>query len=210
MAAAALERGDRSLAAWSCGCASGEEAYTLAILWHTRVADRFPGMKLEITATDVDAHMIERARRGYFTAGSIRELPEDLRRAGTEPGGEGFRVCQRFREQVQRQCQDVRVEAPAGPFDLVLCRNLVLTYFADPLQREVMERVVCTLRPGGGLVIGSHERLPTLDLGCEPWVAKLPIYRWIDGSRATVARVQSSDRVMAARARTSNRWHRRW
>jgi len=177
LASAAAERGDHTLRTWSCGCASGEEAYTLAILWDARVAARIPGMHIEITATDADSEMLERARAGVYSAGSIRELPEDLRRAGIESAGELSRVRERIRGQVAWQRQDVRTDSPPGPFDLVLCRNLVLTYFEDALQREVMDRVVTTLRPGGALVIGSHERLPTLALPWEPWTAKLPIYR---------------------------------
>ena len=177
LASAALGRGDHTLKIWSCGCASGEEAYTLAILWDARVAARIPGMDLEITGTDADPGMLERARRGAYTAGSIRDLPEDLRRAAIESAGELLRVRDRVREQVTWQCQDVRVEAPPGPFDLILCRNLVPTYFDQALQREVMDRVVAALRPGGALVIGPHECLPALALECEPWSAKLPIYR---------------------------------
>ena len=177
LASAALERGDHALNIWSCGCASGEEAYALTILWDTRVAARIPGIQIEVTATDADPRMLERARRGVYSAGSIRELPDDLRQAAIKTAGGLFRVRDRFRERVSWRCQDVRVEAPPGLFDLILCRNLVLTYFDEALQREVMDRVVAALRPGGALVIGSHESLPPLDVGCEPWCAKLPIYR---------------------------------
>jgi chemotaxis protein methyltransferase CheR len=173
LAAAAGERGDDRLRCWSCGCASGEEAYTLAILCDTRL----PEMPVEITASDADPQMLERARRGVYSAGCIRELPEDLRRAGLESAGELFRVCDRYREQVVWQCQDVRLEVLPGPFDLILCRNLVLTYFDHELQREVMDRIVATLGPGGVLVIGSHEQLPVLARACAPWRANLPIYR---------------------------------
>jgi chemotaxis protein methyltransferase CheR len=54
----------------------------------------------------------------------------------------------------------VRQEAPAGRFDLVLCRNLAFTYFAAPLQEAVLERIAASLAPQGLLVIGSHEHLP--------------------------------------------------
>ena len=54
---------------------------------------------------------------------------------------------------------DIRRSTPAGLFDLVLCRNLVPTYFSPPLQQQVMQRVVASLRPGGALVLGIHERL---------------------------------------------------
>jgi chemotaxis protein methyltransferase CheR len=175
--ASARECGRDVVRAWSCGCASGEEAYTLAALWRARIGDRFPGTALEIVATDADSQMLERARRGKYTGGSIRELPDDLRLAAFAEAGEPYQIRENLHEQVIWRLQDVREEVPAGPFDLVFCRNLVLTYFDVALQREVMERVSAVLRPGGALVVGSHETLPDLGAGFERWGASLPIHR---------------------------------
>jgi chemotaxis protein methyltransferase CheR len=177
IAAAAAQREVPALRAWSCGCASGEEAYTLAILWETRRADRFAGIEFEITATDADAAMLERARRGVFGRGSLRELPGDLLRTCSEQEGDAYRVRDAIRCRVSWLCQDVRRQLPEGPFDLVLCRNLVLTYFDEALQVEVMNRVAATVMPSGALVIGCHERLPVLDIAFQRWAPNLPIYR---------------------------------
>lgn len=177
LASAAIERGDRTLRIWSCGCASGEEVYAVIVLWEVRVAERTPWIDLEVIATDADPRMLERAQRGVYDVGSIRELPIDLRRSAFEGTREPYRVRHRLRERVSWRCQDVRDATPPGPFDLILCRNLVLTYFDEALQLEVMKRVVAVLCRGGALVIGSHEGLPPHDLGCDPWIASLPIYR---------------------------------
>ena len=75
------------------------------------------------------------------------------------------------------RCQDVRKETPPGPFDLILCRNLVLTYFEEALQREVVEKLSAVLRAGGALVIGSRENLPAASVEFVPWHGALPIYR---------------------------------
>lgn len=180
LATAAIERDERSLRIWSCGCASGEEVYAIAVLWEVRVAERTPWIDLEIVATDSDSRMLERAQRGTYGAGSIRELPVDLRRAAFEETGEPYRVCNRHKKRVTWICQDVRSDSPDGPFDLILCRNLVLTYFDEALQIEVMKRVVEALRQGGALIVGSHESLPPPFLGCEQWLPTLPIYRRTD------------------------------
>jgi chemotaxis protein methyltransferase CheR len=177
LATTARGRGDHRLRAWSCGCASGEEAYSLAMLWGVRLADRHPGLRLEVVASDADSGLLERAHRGVYPTGSIRELPDDLRRTAMEAVGQSFRVRDRFREGVSWLCQDVRVEIPQQRFDLILCRNLVLTYFDDALQREVMDRIVAVLRPDGALVIGSHEVLSPLSIRLEPWCAAMPIHR---------------------------------
>ena len=65
----------------------------------------------------------------------------------------------------------------SGPFDLVLCRNLVFTYFDDRLQAELLGRIIDSMADGGVLVIGVHEDLPEANGRLEPWFAKQRIYR---------------------------------
>lgn len=173
---AATAGGDR-LAIWSCGCASGEEPYSLAILWAHRVQPRFPTLELRILATDLDLHLLRRGVRGVYTGGSVRELPAELATAGLEAQGRAFRVADHVREPVSFAQHDVRSGAPGGPFDLVLCRNLVFTYFDDDLQLEVGRRLVEMLRPGGALVIGGHEELPHGLAGLEPWPGAAHVFR---------------------------------
>lgn len=133
----------RARRVWSAGCASGEEPYTIALL----------APHVEIVATDAEPELIERARRGEFGESSLRELPPGLRaRLAVEREALGARIT--------FLVQDLRKEAPAGPFDLVLCRNVAFTYFDVPLQREVLARIESVLAPGGELVIGKGERLP--------------------------------------------------
>jgi chemotaxis protein methyltransferase CheR len=67
---------------------------------------------------------------------------------------------------------------PEGPFDLVLCRNLVLTYFEPPLQIQVMRNLAARLRPGGYLIIGAHEALPAGIAGFRPLPGCREILQW--------------------------------
>jgi chemotaxis protein methyltransferase CheR len=158
----ALARGDTTLHAWSVGCASGEEPYTLSMIWRFDVARRFPSLDLRIVATDADEAMLERARRGCYAEGSLKLLPPDLRSSGfhEEPGL--YRVRDEVRTDVTFLRQDVRATMPNGPFDLVLCRNVVFTYFEPSLQRTIAERIVGRMIDGGLLVVGCHERAPDL------------------------------------------------
>jgi len=149
------------LRCWSAGCVSGEEAYTVQLLWRLCLAERFPDIQLEIMATDADPHLIERARQGRYSRGSLKDLPPRWLEVGFERCGDDFVVRDTFREGIRFAAQDIRCEFPAGPFHLVLCRNLVFTYFADPVQRAVLTRIATRLAPGGILLVGRHEALPS-------------------------------------------------
>ena len=170
-------RGGETLRAWSAGCASGEEPYTLAILWRTGFQPRFPGMTLDITATDSDPQVLRRAREARYGPGSLKELPADLLdRAFTRDDG-NFCLKARYRDDVTFLEQDVRVTQPDGPFDLVLCRNLVFTYFDDELQSALLSRLIDVMADGAALVIGLHEHLPECAGRLKPWFEKQRIYR---------------------------------
>ncbi len=181
LAEAAGRAGEAHLDAWSCGCASGEEPYTLAILWLERLLPRFAGIDTElglrVLGTDLDLHLLQRAGRGVYPEGSLRDLPEELAGAAFEPVDGELRVAHRYRPCVHRVRHDVRDGAPGGPFHLILCRNLAFTYFDEDLQRTVAARLVATLRPGGALVLGSHEELPAGVAGLRPWLREASIYR---------------------------------
>ncbi len=152
--------------AWSAGCASGEEPYSLAVVWRFGVAPRFPGVEIEIVASDADPHMLERARRGEYSPGTLRELPARWRDLAFRRSGETYHLKDDFKRGITLLSQDLRAEMPGGPFDLVLCRNLAFTYFDPPLQRRILKDLAARLRPGGVLVIGGHESLPD-DTGME-------------------------------------------
>jgi chemotaxis protein methyltransferase CheR len=174
LAAAAPPR--TALDAWSAGCASGEEPYSLAVLWTVRLQPRCPQLGLRIVATDLDERLLARARAARYAASSLKELPEDLLAAGFEPADGGWRVRDRFRR-VEFLRQDLREAMPDGPFDLILCRNAVLTYYAPTVQLAVMRRIAERLRPGGALVIGIHESLPDGLAGLAPWPGARGIHR---------------------------------
>jgi chemotaxis protein methyltransferase CheR len=174
----ALAAGASALQVWSAGCASGEEAYTVAIMWRLAVAARFPAVTLRVLATDVDDAMLARSRRGCYGAGSLRELPEAWRAAAFARRGAEYCLREEIKSAVSIEASDLlRDPAPAGPFDLVLCRNLAFTYFDSRGQRAVAARVAGVLRAGGALVLGAHEA-PAADVpGFEPWNVAARVYR---------------------------------
>ncbi len=158
--AARASREGRNVRIWSAGCASGEEPYTIKILWDLEVAAVYPTVSLSIIASDVDDAMLVRARQGCFEPSSLHELPPPLVDQAFERMGSSYCVKSQHRQGIEFIAQDLRSEMPTDLFDLILCRYVVLTYFAVPLQRDVTARMLKRLRPDGYFAIGTHERLP--------------------------------------------------
>jgi chemotaxis protein methyltransferase CheR len=154
------ERERRAVHIWSAGCGSGEEPYTIKILWDLEVAGSHPGISLSVLATDVDVNMLARAQKACFEATSLRELPPPLVEQAFDQAGALYCVRRRYRRGIDFVHEDLRSTAPAGWFDVILCRYVAFTYFAPSLQREVLARIVERLLPNGYLVIGTHEHLP--------------------------------------------------
>ncbi len=177
LATMVVTSGEEEVRCWSAGCASGEEPYTLAILWRHRLAGQFPTLRLSIVATDIDTRAIQRAERGCYPASSVKELPEEWRVQAFVPSEEGFCIRQEYREMVTFLRQDIRETAPDGSFHLILCRNLVFTYFDDTLQRETLRRITERLVSGGALVVGKLEELSGENWGVAPWSKHTGIYR---------------------------------
>ena len=176
-AALAVARGDDKLGCWSAGCASGEEPYTLVLAWRFCVAERWPSLGLAVIATDAEETMIERAKAACYGRSSLKDLPEVWRERAFARQGPLFCLAAEFRRDVEFALQDIRKRMPDGPFDVVLCRNLVFTYFDETQQRRTLERLKGRISPGGFLVLGSHEALPPDGGSFAPFVPNLPIYR---------------------------------
>lgn len=177
LARRATARGENEVRLWCAGCASGEEAHTLAILFHTCVRPRFPGIRLRQVATDVDAHLLQRARRARYRASSVKDVPPGWLDTALVRSGEEYVLRPQFGAGTEFRQQDIRSELPEGPWHLVSCRNLVFTYFDEDLQRDVLRRIAGHVLPGGVLVIGKQESLPAGVEGVSPYHGALGIYR---------------------------------
>jgi chemotaxis protein methyltransferase CheR len=154
----------RPLVLWSAGCATGEEAYTLAMLLLEAGRGRIPD---RILATDVSARALEAARAGRYGDWSLRRLGPPLRQRHFEPDGPRLSVAPAARQRVEFRTHNlVRDEAPGLGFDVVLCRN-VLIYFTPERALQVLEKLAGALAPGGWLLLGPVEAPLAAPLGLE-------------------------------------------
>jgi chemotaxis protein methyltransferase CheR len=147
------------LRVWSAGCASGEETYTLAMLFHGHAAALGRRARaVEIIGTDIDRASLDAAERGVYEAAALTDMPRDARRAFF-PEGPPFTVPAAVRALVRFQKHDLLAEpAPGGPFELIVCRNVTI-YFDRKSQEALLEKFRGALAPGGLLVQGKVETL---------------------------------------------------
>ena len=175
----------RELRIWSAGCATGEEAYSLAIAVLEAMGTDADSPEVRIFATDIDRAAIAFARRGAYPAAALKHVPAGIRdRYFTEAEGGGYEVVKRLRGLMVFGEHDLGARAPFPRIDLLLCRN-VLIYFSAPLQRIALETFASSLRPGGRLVLGGSESIMTLPEPFEEERPRLRVFARRPGEFAT-------------------------
>jgi chemotaxis protein methyltransferase CheR len=147
---------------WSAGCASGEEAYTIAILAaeHLERTGRAGELdRLVVDATDVDRLSLERAMAARYRPDNLTEMPPELIARYLEPAGPELQVIARVRARVFVRRVDLSsAPPPRRDYHMVVCRN-VLIYFDRPMQERLFQIFTDSLAPGGYLVLGKVETL---------------------------------------------------
>jgi two-component system CheB/CheR fusion protein len=149
---------DSPLRVWVCGCATGEEAYSLAISLVEYFEQNRSHRLVQIFATDISDASIEKARAGIYPENIQQDVsPERLRRFFTKVNG-NFQVHKSIRDMCIFARQNVVVDPPFSNLDLVTCRN-VLIYFGPALQRRLIPLFHYALRPNGFLLLGTSETI---------------------------------------------------
>jgi chemotaxis protein methyltransferase CheR len=127
LAAAARQRGQSQLRVWRAGCASGEEPYTVALIWRLAPACRDSGLTLSVIVTDLDEKVLARAMSALYAPSCLAELPREWVNAAFSAEDRLLRLRAEFRTPVVFLQQSIKSAAPDGSFDIVLCRNLAFT-----------------------------------------------------------------------------------
>ena len=143
---------------WIAGCATGEEAYSIAMLLAEQIGHLPEMPSVQIFATDIDEDAIAAARNGFYTLNDAADVsPERLKRYFT-PEKEGFRVRRELREMILFANHNLLKDPPFSQLDLVTCRNLMI-YFNQTAQERVLETFHFALKPNGYLFLGSSESI---------------------------------------------------
>jgi two-component system CheB/CheR fusion protein len=150
--------GAREIRVWSAGCATGEEAYSLAIAFAEALGTEECAKRVKIYGTDVDDDALRDARVGVYSAKVLESLPAGLRDKYFEQDGSQFAFRPDLRRRVIFGRHDITRDAPISRLDLLVCRN-TLMYFNVETQSQVIDRFHFALREGGYLFLGKAEVL---------------------------------------------------
>ncbi|HMW21988.1 MAG TPA: EAL domain-containing protein [Burkholderiaceae bacterium] len=145
------------LRCWVPACASGEEAYSLAMQFEEALIEQGrPDVQYLVFASDLDDVALEQARQGLYPAAVLEGLSGAMRNRYTEPVGAYYRVLKELRSRMVFARQNLLDDPPFARLDLVSCRNLLI-YLNPPAQRRALEVIHYALNPGGQLFLGRSE-----------------------------------------------------
>lgn len=172
--------GRRTLRIWCAAVASGQEAYSLAMLCHRHKA-LLHGIRVEILGTDLSREMVERARAGRYSHFEVqRGLPIQVMLEHFKQVGDDWQIAPALRDMVEFRVMNLLTDGPwLGQFDLILLRN-VLVHLDTAIKSEVLARVAGHLAPEGLLLLGAAESALGLGDAVEPH----PVHRGFYGRRA--------------------------
>ncbi|MHB8633734.1 MAG: CheR family methyltransferase [Thermoplasmatota archaeon] len=172
--------------AWSAGCATGEEAYTLAMLLKEASAHR-TDITVKVLATDIDEKALAVARAGLYRAPAVKGLSARRLRAHFTADKDGWRVGPELRSLLTFGRHDLMRDPPFTGLDVIACRNLLI--YVQPAQKKVaIARLTGALRQGGHLFLGKSESLPVMPRGMRPLAGAANLFERTQATGALPAR----------------------
>lgn len=148
----------KSIRIWSAGCATGEEAYSLAVLLHRVLGRDFDRYRISIIGTDIDNLSLKKARKGVYRENVLKNVDASIRESYFVRQGETYQVSDQLKSMIRFKRHDMISESNASHFDLIICRN-VMIYFKKEIQEQLQLNFHQALNRGGFFVIGKAETL---------------------------------------------------
>ena len=172
----------RKIRIWSAGCSTGQEAYSIAMLFAENPA-QWRGWSIDILGTDVSSHVVDRARAGTYTQFEVqRGLGINQMIRWFEEAADGWRAVEALRTHVRFQVHNLLEPPPhPGGFDIVLCRN-VLLYLTTEKRTLAFDRIATALAPDGWLMLGAGETVVGQTERFEPAACGSALYQRSGGA----------------------------
>ncbi|MFY9310297.1 MAG: CheR family methyltransferase [Bacteroidia bacterium] len=168
---------------WSVACSSGEEAYSLAILFHEYLAkSNIKEISVKIFATDIDRDSLEIASKGVYSRTILDNVPGQIVAKYFDVEGENYRVNPEIRKMVVFSHHDVVKDPPFGRLDLISCRNMMI-YINSDTQKEILKKLHFALNLKGYLFVGPSEHIDIIKTSLEEVDKKWKIYKCVSKTR---------------------------
>ncbi|ADU30134.1 CheR family methyltransferase [Evansella cellulosilytica] len=145
---------DKKFKAWSAACSTGEEPYTLSMILQQKI----PLNNIDILATDLDTFILERAKVGFYTDRSIKDVPNKMLSNYFEKDDIGYKVKDSVKKPITFTRQNLLADTFGSNYDLIICRN-VMIYFTEEAKDILYKKFSAALKPGGILFVGSTEQI---------------------------------------------------
>ncbi|MGK6313112.1 CheR family methyltransferase [Neorhizobium sp. DT-125] len=192
---------------WVAGCSTGEEAYSLAILFLERIKAMGVPIKLQVFASDAHADAVAFAREGHYPFNAVESVPPELLQSYFTKDETGYAVTAELRAAVVFAVQNVLSDPPFSHIDLVSCRNLLIYLEADA-QAKVLALFGFALRENGILVLGTSETVGRMAESFEVISKSERVYRRIEHSKSEKFRLNTASggnaRLRAVTGRTAS------
>ncbi len=170
---------DDSAKIWSVACSTGEEVYSLAILFKEYLAkNNLPDFNVKIFATDIDKDALETASRGVYSKNIVADVPAGLLARYFVPEGNTYKIHPDIRKMVVFSYHDILKDPPFSRVDLVSCRNMLI-YIHPEKQKEILRKLHFALNVDGYLFLGPSENIGLMKNAIQEIDKKWKIYRII-------------------------------
>ena len=173
---------DNAIRVWIAGCSTGEETYSLAMLFREQIAESRRNIKLQVFASDIDPEAVATAREGLYPETIEADVSQERLARFFSKEDHNYRVSPELRAMVVFTVQDVLADPPFSRLDFVSCRNLLI-YLRPEAQTKVVSLFHFALREGGILLLGNSETLGNVDGRFEVLSKTERVYRHVGRSR---------------------------
>ncbi|MFW6449458.1 MAG: CheR family methyltransferase [Nanoarchaeota archaeon] len=153
-----MEMNNYSISVWSAGCSSGEEAYSIAIVFKEVLGDNIKNFLVKIHGTDLEPKTIERAKTGAYEESALMEMPDELKEKYFTYHEGLYYVVPQIKNMVKFEVGDMLNPSGQMIYDIIFCRNTVI-YFEKKTKQDLYESLFSKLKKGGFLILGKTEFL---------------------------------------------------
>lgn len=198
------EKQNGEVRVWVTGCSTGEEAYTMTMLFLEICEQERLNIDVKVFATDIDQQALAHASNGSYPESIATDLPKEFLSKYLIKSGDHFNVTRQLRERVVFARHDVINDPPFTRIDLISCRNLLI-YLQSEIQNQVLNAFNFSLKPSGLLILGNSESLGDAQTYFKPLDGKLKIFESLGINQRTLIGTQ---RLKSQSLATTADWQR--